>query len=84
MKIPKRLKRETACFYELGDELTQTELTQYELLYRAMYPGCFHSRSGRRYFFQLTTSLERDVFLNSIEAMGKNQGLILVRQTAYQ
>jgi hypothetical protein len=82
-EIPKRLKVDRSCFYELPDDTPAHQLPGYEAYFRERYRGEFMYRMGLRYFFSFRDSRSRDKFLTICEVQGKQQGLILKRVTIY-
>ncbi|UHG91782.1 hypothetical protein [Spirosoma oryzicola] len=80
-KIPKRLAVERACFYQLPDDMPTSDLTRYEIMFRIKYNGTFKMRVHTMFYFEFNHALERNDFLDSLEAEAVMSGLRVQRIT---
>ena len=68
----------TGCYYELPVKTNTAQMKNYEQWARASFAN-FVTRTGRRLFFNFSTSSDRDSFLNALEKSLTQTGCIVNR-----
>jgi hypothetical protein len=78
MKKPLPVPIETGCYYELPTGTCTADMKNYEKWAAGSF-GNFVTRSGRKLFFNFTSTKDRDSFLNKLEVSLKQTGCIVKR-----